>query len=285
MHIEKNVFENLFNTIMDVKGKTKDDGVKCRKDIGLYYRRPELELKTYRGRLLANKGKYQPTREQQDLVLIWVKPLKFPNGFSSNLGNKLDLSALQLVGYKSHDAHVFIERLMPIVFNGFLPKQIWEAISELCTFFRDICASSIHIERIEHWQNNIPVTLCKLETIFPPSFFDSMEHLPIHLADEVLLGGPVHYRWMYPFEHFIYRLKQLGQKRNRAEVEANIVNAYIQLETSYLGSDYLDPELTTTGMRLQRNEVATSDFKDPQISIYNYLGVVGSKTKRKVLDS
>ncbi|KAL9667855.1 hypothetical protein QQ045_002224 [Rhodiola kirilowii] len=73
-----------------------------------------------------------------------------------------------------------------------------------------------------------------------------MEHLPIHVADEVLLGGPVHYRWMYPFERFIYHLKQLGQKGNRAEVEASIVNAYIQLETSYLGSDYLDSELTTT---------------------------------------
>ncbi|CAM8910935.1 unnamed protein product [Rhodiola kirilowii] len=64
MHIKKNVFENLFNTIMDVKGKTKDDGVKCGKDIGLYCRRPELELKNYRGGFVANKAKYQLTREQ-----------------------------------------------------------------------------------------------------------------------------------------------------------------------------------------------------------------------------
>ncbi|CAM8979423.1 unnamed protein product [Rhodiola kirilowii] len=81
MHVEKNVFENLFNTIMDVKWKTKDDGVKCRKDIGLYCRRPELELKTSRGRLVANKAKYQLTREQQKHVLIWVKSLKFLDGF------------------------------------------------------------------------------------------------------------------------------------------------------------------------------------------------------------
>ncbi|CAM8969617.1 unnamed protein product [Rhodiola kirilowii] len=66
---------------------------------------------------------------------------------------------------------------------------------------------------------------------------------------------------------------------------AIIVNAYIQLETSYLGSDYLDPALTTTGIRLQRNEVATSDYEDPQISIYNYLGVGGRKINQRVLDS
>ena len=34
MHIEKNVFENIFNTVMDVKGKTKDN-IKSRLDIAL----------------------------------------------------------------------------------------------------------------------------------------------------------------------------------------------------------------------------------------------------------
>ena len=31
-------------------------------------------------------------------------------------------------------------------------------------------------------------------------FFDSMEHLPVHLAYEARIAGPVHYRWMYPPE-------------------------------------------------------------------------------------
>ena len=36
-----------------------------------------------------------------------------------------------------------------------------------------------------------------MERIFPPSFFDIMIHLPIHLVNEVRLGGPVQSRWMY----------------------------------------------------------------------------------------
>ena len=36
-----------------------------------------------------------------------------------------------------------------------------------------------------------------LERIFPPSFFDIMIHLPIHLANEVRLGCPILNRWMY----------------------------------------------------------------------------------------
>ena len=43
MHIEKNVFDNLFNTIMDLKGKNKDN-TKARIDLQEYYRRKELEL-------------------------------------------------------------------------------------------------------------------------------------------------------------------------------------------------------------------------------------------------
>jgi len=47
---------------------------------------------------------------------------------------------------------------------------------------------------------NISIILCKLERIFPRGFFDSMVHLVIHLPPKAILGGPVQYRWMYPFE-------------------------------------------------------------------------------------
>ena len=43
MHIEKNIFGNLFNTIMDLKGKSKDN-TKARMDLKEYYRWKELEL-------------------------------------------------------------------------------------------------------------------------------------------------------------------------------------------------------------------------------------------------
>ncbi|GKV02853.1 hypothetical protein SLEP1_g15237 [Rubroshorea leprosula] len=50
------------------------------------------------------------------------------------------------------------------------------------------------------WQERIIEIICKLKQIFPPSFFDSMEYLVIHLPYETRVGGPVQFRWMYPFE-------------------------------------------------------------------------------------
>ncbi|WMV55100.1 hypothetical protein MTR67_048485 [Solanum verrucosum] len=55
---------------------------------------------------------------------------------------------------------------------------------------------------------NTVVIRNKLEKILPPGFFDVMEHLPIHLVHEALLGGPVQYMWMYPFEQGTRELKQ-----------------------------------------------------------------------------
>ena len=47
-----------------------------------------------------------------------------------------------------------------------------------------------------------------------------MVHLLIHLPNEVGVGGPVWYRWMYPFERYLSKLKACV--RNRAHPEGCI---------------------------------------------------------------
>ncbi|KAL0378814.1 UNVERIFIED_CONTAM: hypothetical protein Sradi_3186900 [Sesamum radiatum] len=43
MHIEKNIFHNILNTVMDIMGKTKDNLNACR-DLKIICNRPKLEL-------------------------------------------------------------------------------------------------------------------------------------------------------------------------------------------------------------------------------------------------
>lgn len=99
-----------------------------------------------------------------------------------------------------------MEPLLPIAF-GSLPKHVLNPLTEISQFFRDICVSALRVDDIIKLDQNTPVILCKLEQVFLPSFFDSMEHLPVHLAYEAYLGGPVQYRWMHPFERFMGDLK------------------------------------------------------------------------------
>ena len=75
-----------------------------------------------------------------------------------------------------------------------------EPIIDLGSFFKELCSKTLKVDVLERLENKLALTLCKLERIFPPSFFDIMVHLPIHLAREAILAGPVQNRWMYPFE-------------------------------------------------------------------------------------
>jgi len=101
---------------------------------------------------------------------------------------------------KSHDFHMFIQTFIPLAYHDLLSKRIWDALTEINHFFRDICSSKLQTQHIERLETNIIEIIYKLEMIFSPSFFDSMEHLPIHLPYEAKVGDSVQYRWMYPFE-------------------------------------------------------------------------------------
>lgn len=100
-----------------------------------------------------------------------------------------------------------------------------------------------------------------LEKIFAPTLLNYIEHLIIHLSNQVLTTGQVKYTWMYPFQGIwnfyylfhIYLLKfilsdvlsaylhllickllqHLKRKvKNKAVIEASICNAFCRAEIS-----------------------------------------------------
>jgi len=199
MHIEKNVFENIFNTVMDVKGKTKEN-INARLGLTLFCNRKNMELVCDGSWVAKPRASFVLEKNAQLLVYKWLKSLYFPNEHASNISRLVNTEECKLYGMKSHDCHVFMQTLIPLAFHDLLPNEIWDTLMEISHFFRDICSNKLNVDHIERLETNIVKTVCKLELIFPPSFFDSMDHLPIHLSFEVQVEGPVQYRWMYPFE-------------------------------------------------------------------------------------
>jgi len=72
MHIEKNMFENIFNTVMNVKGKTKDN-IKARLDLALFCNRKYMEL-VYDGSWVA-KPRASFVLEKNAQLLVYVFPM------------------------------------------------------------------------------------------------------------------------------------------------------------------------------------------------------------------
>lgn len=153
---------------------------------------------------------YRFDAARKDAFFDWISnDVEFPDGYASNLRNCIDRKEGNFTGLKSHDCHVMMQRLLPFAFKELLPRNVHEAIVGISGFFCDLCTRSVTLEGIENLKTNIAVIQCNLEKIFPPSFFDVMEHLVIHLVKELELGGPVQYRWMYLNERYMFHLKKM----------------------------------------------------------------------------
>ncbi|WVY94426.1 hypothetical protein V8G54_033514 [Vigna mungo] len=249
MHIEKNFFDNIFNTVMNASGKSKDNE-KAQMDLGLYCRQKDLELKTHsNGKMYKSKANYTLLVDQSKQVCHWLKDLRMPGGYSSNLSRCVDVNRGKLIGMKSHDCHVFMECLLPIAFSS-LPAHVLNPITKVSHFFRDLCSTTMNKDDLQKMEENIPFILCKMERISPPSFFDSMEHIPIHFPYEARLGGLVQYRWMYPFKRFMGYAKR--SFKNKARVEGSICASYLHKETTHFCSYYFKNFMLTP--QSNRNE-------------------------------
>ncbi|XP_078149690.1 uncharacterized protein LOC144545009 [Carex rostrata] len=91
--------------------------------------------------------------------------------------------------------------------------------------------------KLDPLQKEVVVTLCHLEMYFPPSFFDVMVHLVVHLVREIKICGPVFLRYMYQFERFMGILK--SYVRNRHRPEGSIVEGYSTEEVIEFCTNYM----------------------------------------------
>jgi hypothetical protein len=108
---------------------------------------------------------------------------------------------------KSHDCHILIGQFLPIAIRGILPIKIRDTIMKLCSFFNAISQKVVDPMKLTKLQDDLILTMCNLKTIFPPSFFDLMPHLFVHIVHEMKYLGPVFLHQMYPFKMFMTVLK------------------------------------------------------------------------------
>nr|XP_016486620.1 PREDICTED: uncharacterized protein LOC107806861 [Nicotiana tabacum] len=234
MHIEKNVFDNIIYSLLNDKEKSKDH-VKARRDLQDMGIRSDLwpdENDEYR------LGAFTIPKEKKLAFLKTLKNISVPDGYSSNISRCIYLDKKRIFGLKSHDCHILMEQLLPIAIRNVLPNQVVATLVELSSFFRHLCLKSLSLSDLEKLQNRIVETLCHLEMLFPPSFFTVMVHLTVHLVDEVIQGGPVHYRWMYFVERLLGHFKSLVG--NKSQPEGSIAEGYIVEEALTLYSRYFE---------------------------------------------
>nr|GEW10909.1 hypothetical protein [Tanacetum cinerariifolium] len=211
MHIEKNVLESILNTLL-MNDKSKDTA-KARQDLK---------------RLGIQSG-------------LWLGQNK--NGKCSK--------PQAVYSFTPEDRKSFVSSSKELNYQmGILSPDIAKPLIELCLFFKQICSQTLMVDDMLKAQSKVIDILCNLELIYPPSFFDIMIHLVIHLPLEAIDGGPIRPQWMYLFERFMKRLK--NYVRNKAKPEGLIAKGYVAEEALTFSSHYFW-DVTKKFNRLDRN--------------------------------
>ncbi|XP_022019856.1 uncharacterized protein LOC110919916 [Helianthus annuus] len=205
MHIEKNVCDSLLGTLL-MNDKSKD---------------------TPNARCDLEKLNIRPSQ--------WLK--QSGDRFGSNISKRVTDNNANITRLKSHDCHILMQRLIPIGVRGLLTKDTSTPIVDLCMFFKQLCSRTLSVDDMKKAKDDIVTILCKLEMIYPTTFFDIMVHLLVHLPDEAIAGGPVAFRWMYPFERYMKKLK--NYVKNPARPEGCITEGYVFEEALTFCSMYL----------------------------------------------
>ena len=250
----------------------KKNFAKVRKKLySLFLENMKMEIRTEQhpkprknGKYEMKKGCYALKKEEKIMLLKFLRSIKMPDGYASHIKRCVDLEQCKISGLKTHDCHVIFQKLLPIALRKLLPENVVTPLLQLSRFFSDLCSKELIDEDLVKLSNTIPEILCQLEMIFPPAFFDIMMHLPIHLAEEARLGGPVLYRWMYPVERYLRTLK--GYVRNKAHTEGSIAEGYILEECMTFCSRFVDG-LPTKQSQSERHQDGGTDQPPTELSI------------------
>ncbi|GJV03331.1 hypothetical protein Tco_1336900 [Tanacetum coccineum] len=239
----------ILNTLL-MNDKSKDTA-KARQDLKRLGIRSGLWLgQTKNGKCSKPQAAYSFSPENRKKFCQFIKGVKLPDGFGSNFKHKVTDNDTNIIGLKSHDCHIMMQRLLPYGLQQYLPDEVAKPIIKLCSFFKQICSATLMEDDMLKAQSKVVDILCNLELIYPPAFFDIMIHLVIHLPLEALEGGPIRPRWMFPFERFMKKLK--GYVRNKAKPEGSIAEGYVAEEALTFSSHYFR-DVTTKFNRPDRN--------------------------------
>lgn len=219
MHVERNLSANLLKHLWGER-----DTLGCRRDMEEAGATPHLWLQSIPGSSNFRKPKapYVLSENEKEDFVKRVSSTRTPTGFSSTLTKHVGEKSL--AGLKSHDHHMLLEYIMPAALRHRLLPGPRETVIRLGSLFQRICARVVELDDVPELLTYAAETLCMVEVWFPPSFFDIMTHLPIHLVEELAILGPVHSRWCYGVERYLGILT--SYVRNTSRPEACMASGY-----------------------------------------------------------
>jgi len=102
------VCDSLIGTLINIKGKTKDDLKCCQNLVGMGIRQ-QLHPVSQGHRMYLPPTCHTMSTTEKKAFCHFLKNVKVSQGYSSNIKNLVSINDLKLVGLKSHDCDVLMK--------------------------------------------------------------------------------------------------------------------------------------------------------------------------------
>jgi hypothetical protein len=240
MHVIKGVFESTIGLLLYILGKMKD-GLNIHKDLQVLVIGEELHPQEKpNGMVYLPLARYNLTKEEKRAICKCLCGTKVPTRFSTNIKNLVCMSEMKVSGYNTHDGLTMLSLFLAIAIKAVNHPYLKMVVTCMCLFFNVISKKVIDIVQLDDLCKDMRVTMCQPEMCFPPSFFDTMEHYMIHLADQIFVLCPMYMHHMYPYERHMVVMK--GYICNCAHPEGSTIEGYTTKEVAECCVDYMKDE-------------------------------------------
>jgi hypothetical protein len=114
MHIKKNICDNMLGTFLNIEGKTKDI-VNSRLDLEDMGIREDLHPRPIEDEdsFEMPEAWYTMTKEEKRKLCGFIRVVRFPDGYTTNLAKCVSTDGCKLQGLKTHHCHILLQRILP----------------------------------------------------------------------------------------------------------------------------------------------------------------------------
>ena len=131
---------------------------------------PHLWVKRTGSKVVMPIAPYQVKPAMRPKVFSWIQDVKYPQGYAANISRCVKVGEEKIIGMKTHDYHILLQRLLPVVIRPVLYRDVVEPLVALSRFWQKLCARELKKSNVVTLKEDIVYILCKLERI-PPHFF------------------------------------------------------------------------------------------------------------------
>jgi len=142
MHIEKNIGESILGTLLGIDGKCKDDE-KAQLDLQNLRIRKDQHPMVENGKYTLPPALYSLGKDEKEMLCKFLQGVRMPDGFAANIKRCMDVMGCKVSGLKTHDYHVILYKLLPLVVRDILPQDVAIPLIQLSRFFSSLCSKEL----------------------------------------------------------------------------------------------------------------------------------------------